>query len=162
MGVVYNPITKELFSASRDGGAYLNDLPLRIDPSTVRGLGECLLLSEHTVPAKAPHVFATIARMLPHIRGVRMLGSAALDLCLVACGRADGYFQKDIKCWDICAGIVILREAGGCVMDYSGSATLDICKGEIVAGRSQQSVQKIVRAIADATTSLLTNDRLLD
>ena len=60
------------------------------------------------------------AAFLPHIRGERRLGSAALDLCYVAAGRLDGYWEKDLKPWDVMAGMLIAREAGGTVTDYAG------------------------------------------
>lgn len=77
-----------------------------------------------------------------------MFGTAALDLCFTACGRVDGFVEKGIKCWDICAGTVVLREAGGYATDFSGAQPFDLYKGECVAAASQAVAEQIVALLA--------------
>ena len=129
LGVVYNPMTDELFSAIRGRGATLNDRPIK--PSQTQTLQRSLLITgfpydRHTSPENNFDTFLTLKR---RAQGIRRLGSAALDLCFVACGRADGYWEIKLGSHDMAAGIVILREAGGRVSDHLG--------GEDMLGRRE-------------------------
>lgn len=119
-GVVYNPMTDELFAAARGHGATLNGRPIR--PSRTATLQRALLITgfpydRHTSPVNNFDNFLALKR---RAQGIRRLGSAALDLCNVACGRADGYWELKLGAHDMAAGIVILREAGGVVTDFIG------------------------------------------
>lgn len=76
-----------------------------------------------------------------------MMGSAAMNLSYASCGRVDGYFQKGIKCWDICAGVIIYREAGGYVTDYEGNESFDLYKGEIIAVPSKEFAKEVINTI---------------
>jgi myo-inositol-1(or 4)-monophosphatase len=76
-----------------------------------------------------------------------MMGSAALGMCYTACGRVDGFLEKGIKCWDICAATVIVREAGGYVTGYEGSDPLNIYKGEVISVPSKSVASEIVNLL---------------
>lgn len=78
-----------------------------------------------------------------------MLGAAAIDMCFFAAGRCDGFLEKGIKCWDIAAGTVIVREAGGYVTDYEGNQPFDLYKGEVVAVTCSEVAQSIVKLLRD-------------
>jgi len=120
LGVVFDPTRQELFTATRGGGALLNGQPIQV--SATAELIDAVVTTgfpydKHTNPDNNLRQFAAFLR---RIRGERRLGSAALDLCYVASGRMDGYWEQDLKPWDVMAGMLIAREAGGCVTDYQG------------------------------------------
>lgn len=118
-GVVYQPITKELFTASRGEGAYLNEKPIRV--SRVDHLSTSLLATgfPSTKRARNPNIhFYWNFTLRSH--GVRRDGSAALDLACVACGRFDGFWEFGLHPWDTAAGALLVREAGGVVTTFSG------------------------------------------
>lgn len=122
VGVVYNPILDELYQATRGGGAYLNGKSIHV--STTTHLNKALLATEigtsrdeETVRA----MFARIQTLTSQMRSVRCCGSCALNLCGVALGRLDAFFEIGFGgCWDVAAGSLILQEAGGKVLDPSG------------------------------------------
>ena len=120
LGVVYDPTRRELFTAVAGQGAHLEGQRLRVTQTA--GLNDAVLSTgfpydKHTNPDNNLREWAAF---LKHIRGERRLGSAALDLCYVGAGRLDGYWEKDLKPWDVMAGMLIAREAGGRVTDYAG------------------------------------------
>lgn len=112
-GVVYAPLTDEMFAACKDGGAYLNGK--RISVSGISDPSECLLGMSfaHRNPACSKRMFELIPRLLPEINDMRRLGSAAYDICCVACGRYDAFIELDLNLYDIAAAVLIVREAGG-------------------------------------------------
>ena len=119
-GLVYNPFTDELFSAMRGEGASLNGRPIHVSGAP---LSESLVMF-----GTAPYyegcsalAFDRAAKLLPQCVDVRRLGSAELDLCYVACGRAGMYFEPLIQPWDLAAGSIIVEEAGGYVTRWDGS-----------------------------------------
>jgi myo-inositol-1(or 4)-monophosphatase len=121
LGVIFDPSRRELFTAIRGAGAFLNGQPICVT-QTVE-LIDAVVTSgfpydKHTNPDNNLKEWAAFLKL---IRGERRLGSAALDLCYVAAGRLDGYWEKDLKPWDAMAGMLIAREAGGRVTDYQGS-----------------------------------------
>jgi myo-inositol-1(or 4)-monophosphatase len=122
MGVVYNPILNELFWAVRGEGAYLNGT--RLSVSTQNNLQQSLIATGFPY-AKVERgmeyrwVMDTMANLLPHIRDIRRLGAAALDLCYVAQGKFDGYYEMDLKPWDVGAGILIVLEAKGEILSIN-------------------------------------------
>lgn len=121
LAVVYDPMRDELFSAERGKGAWLNGNPIHVSHTTE--LIRSLLVTGfpydiRTNPVNNLDHFSWFAQ---RTRGVRRLGSAALDLAYVAAGRLDGYWELGIKPWDIAAGILLIREAGGVVTDMEGS-----------------------------------------
>jgi len=118
-GVVYQPITKELFTASRGEGAYLNERRIRV--SQIDHLSTSLLATgfPSTKRARNPNIHYYWNFTL-RSHGVRRDGSAALDLAAVACGRFDGFWEFGLHPWDTAAGVLLVREAGGAVTNFSG------------------------------------------
>ena len=123
VGVVLDPIHGELFAASAGGGATRNGTAMSV--SATADLATALLVTgfpyDHHEHADA--YLATLAAMLRRVNGIRRLGSAALDLCYVAAGRLDAYWEFELKPWDIAAGMLIVEEAGGTVTDPFGVPT---------------------------------------
>jgi len=120
LGVVYNPFMDEYFEAARGTGAYLNKKPIKV--SEVNTLGESLLGTgfPYYVHEGPQRVVDHFRRMLVAAQGLRRPGSAAIDLCYVAAGRLDGFWEEGLKPWDTAAGMVIAEEAGGKVSTYDG------------------------------------------
>ncbi len=118
-GVVYDPTRDELFSAERGSGAYLNQN--RIHVSKIANSAECLVATGFPSHKrhKNPNIFF-YHQITLHTHGVRRAGSAALDLCCVASGRFDGFWEFNLNPWDTAAGVLIIQEAGGKVTDFSG------------------------------------------
>jgi len=118
-GVVLNPVSGELFSAQAGRGAFLNGEPIGVNPET--RIADSLLATGF--PYERSHGFHAMAdrllRCLKASRGIRRFGSAALDLCFVACGRFAGYWEDRLQPWDTAAGALIVREAGGRTTDFS-------------------------------------------
>jgi myo-inositol-1(or 4)-monophosphatase len=120
MGVVYNPCMDEFFGAAKGKGAFLNGEALQV--SETGRIGESLLATgfPYDVHERPERVMAMLERMLVRAQGIRRLGSASLDLCYVAAGRMDGFWEEDLKPWDTAAGEIIVREAGGKVTTFAG------------------------------------------
>lgn len=121
LGVVYNPILDEMFSAQRGQGAALNGSPIHVSDTAT--LGQALLASgfPYEVWNTEKDNMAEFMKMVKRTMSVRNDGSAALDICYTACGRLDGYWEQHVQPWDIAAGVVILTEAGGQASLYDGS-----------------------------------------
>ena len=131
--VTYNPIAEEMFWAERGRGAFLNDRRLRV--SGRREMVQALFATGipfAKIQRKA-EFSATLARLMPQVAGVRRFGSAALDLAWVAAGRYDGYWELGVQRWDIAAGLVMVREAGGIITDPQGGDTF-YDTGHVVCG----------------------------
>lgn len=112
---VFNPFTNELFTAFAGGGSELNGTPIRIDTSAK--LSTALVATGFGYSAeRRREQAAALSRLLPHIRDIRRLGSAAYDLCLLAAGRVDAYYERGIQEWDVAAGILIASEAGAVII----------------------------------------------
>ncbi|MCD7956440.1 MAG: inositol monophosphatase [Lachnospiraceae bacterium] len=119
-GMIYNPWMEELFLAVKGQGATMNGKPIHVSDSAV--LSDSLV-SVGTTPYSheyADRVFSQIKNVFLRSQDIRRLGSAAMDLAYVACGRVDAYFEQFLKPWDFAAGMLIVREAGGEVTDYQG------------------------------------------
>jgi myo-inositol-1(or 4)-monophosphatase len=119
-GVIYNPASDELFWAEKGNGAYLNDRRIRV--SARRSMLEALFATGipfAKVQRKA-EFSATLSALMPQVAGIRRFGSAALDLAWVAAGRYDGFWELGLNRWDIAAGLVLVKEAGGFVSDPDG------------------------------------------
>jgi myo-inositol-1(or 4)-monophosphatase len=132
-GVIYDPVKQELFTASRGKGAQLNERKIRV--SQRKHLKECLLgtgfayrhhTNDHTIPI---HILQSL---IPNCGDMRRTGAATLDLAYVACGRLDGFWEFGLHLWDIAAGILLVKEAGGLVCDPSGSENY-LKSGNVVA-----------------------------
>jgi len=115
LGVVYAPCTREMFSAVKGAGAFLNGVPIRA--SNQERLEDALLATGFPYYRfdRMEEYMASLGQLMRQCRGLRRLGSAALDLAYVACGRFDAYFEHNLQPWDVAAGILLVREAGGVV-----------------------------------------------
>jgi myo-inositol-1(or 4)-monophosphatase len=148
-GVVYNPAMDELYTAERGGGAFLNDRRLRVAARTK--------LSDAVIGCGVPHLgrgrhgnfLIELRNVMAEVSGIRRLGSAALDLAYVAAGRMDGFWEDGLSAWDIAAGMLLIREAGGFVSDLNGGQTM-LEKGALVAGN-----EAIHRALLKTVTKPL-------
>jgi myo-inositol-1(or 4)-monophosphatase len=131
LGVVHDPMSNETYTAERGSGATLNGEPIGVSDTDepIRALLATGFPYDRNEVPVALEIFGQFAL---RTQSMRRLGSAALDLCYVAVGRLDGYYERGVKAWDIAAGVLILREAGGKVTDYSGHE-LDLERGEVVA-----------------------------
>jgi myo-inositol-1(or 4)-monophosphatase len=120
LAVVYNPQMGESYTAGRGQGAWLNGAPLRV--SAAAGLDQALLLTgfPYDVRTNPANNLDHFGKFMLLSQGVRRLGSAALDLCFVAAGRFDGYWEIRLKPWDIAAGGLVVEEAGGVVTNLAG------------------------------------------
>lgn len=121
-GAVYNPFTEELFTAEQGKGAFLNERAIRC---TETGYIEGCLAAIGTAPyykEEAAQNFERFQKVFLNCQDIRRSGSAALDLCYVACGRIDAYFERHLKPWDYAAGLLLVREAGGRVTGWRGEA----------------------------------------
>jgi len=121
VAAVYDPNRRELFTAERGGGAFLNGKPLRV--SAADRLVDSMLVTgfPYDVHARVGEIVGLFAAFVGQARAVRRLGSAAIDLCWVAAGRMDGFWESDLKAWDIAGGALIVAEAGGRVTSLDGS-----------------------------------------
>ena len=132
-GVIYNPAMDELYTAERGGGAFVNDRRLRVAgrsklADTVIGTG-----IPHLGRGHHGNYLIELRNVMAETAGIRRIGSAALDLAYVAAGRLDGFWEESLSPWDIAAGILMIREAGGFVSDKSGGQDM-LDSGTIVAG----------------------------
>ena len=118
-GVVYAPALDELFTATRGGGAYLGHKRL-IHPSATADLAHAVIATgfPYDKDVNPDNNMAELSRVLPRVRGIRRLGSAALDICYVAAGYLDGYWEMNLHEWDVCAATLIATEAGAVVSRY--------------------------------------------
>ena len=135
-GVVYEPISDSMFHAEKGAGAFLNEWRLRV--SARRDLGEAVLatgIPHRGRPGQASFIKELTAAM-EQTAGIRRFGSAALDMAYVAAGRCEGFWESGLKPWDIAAGIVLVKEAGGYVSDFSGRATM-LDSGDVVAANDK-------------------------
>ena len=134
-GVIFNPVTRELFYGEKGHGAFLNGKKIRVSRTSLLKdslLGTGFYYSKGRTLEDEMGIFT---RMNQVALGVRRPGSAALDLAYVACGRYDGFWERRLSPWDVAAGFVIVTEAGGTVSDYKGKET-DIYGKEVVASNS--------------------------
>lgn len=135
LGVVYEVTRKECFHAIENGPAYCNDKVIRV--SSVKNLNESLLATgfPYYKFEKMDAYLNIIKTYLDNTHGIRRLGSAAIDLAYVACGRLDGFFEYNLNAWDVAAGAFIIQQAGGTVTDFSGGNNY-IFGGEICCSTS--------------------------
>jgi myo-inositol-1(or 4)-monophosphatase len=135
VGVVHDPMSEETYTAERGGGATLNGETIRVS-DTDEPIRALIATGFPYDRAQMPKALELFGRFEALTRGMRRLGSTALDLCYVASGRLDGYFERGIWAWDIAAGSLILEEAGGKVTNYRGGK-LDLEGREIVASNGE-------------------------
>jgi myo-inositol-1(or 4)-monophosphatase len=118
VGIVFNPVSAELFTATKNKGAQLNNQPIHVSNKKV--LKESLLVTgfPYNLNTILTPLITRFQNCLSASQGVRRLGSAALDLCYVACGRFDGYWEENLNPWDTAAGVLIAQEAGAIATDF--------------------------------------------
>jgi len=146
-GVIFDPLRNDLFTASRGSGATLNDKKIRV--SERKDLNGSMLLTGFP-PRERKNASAQlkcIDALLLEAEDIRRTGSAALDLAYVASGRADAYFESGVKPWDIAAGMLMVREAGGKVVDYRGRSTPPVDTRGLMARPLVAGNLKIVDAL---------------
>ena len=153
VGAVYNPFSDELFRAATGLGATCNRVPIQV--SQTEELSKSLLITGFAYDRRetTDNNYAEFCHLTHLTQGVRRLGCASMDLAGVACGRLDGYWERGIQPWDMAAGIVILKEAGGKITAYDGSP-LDIASGRILATNSliHDSLSEALLATPDLTS----------
>ncbi len=152
VGVVYDPVRKEMFSAVKGGGAFLGDRPVHVTETS--DLKQALLYTGfyYDRGMEMKNTLRQIERFfLKGILGFRRTGTAALDLCYVACGRGEGVWEHKLSAWDTAASIVILREAGGRITDLTGT-DLGVEDSPIVAsnGHLHQTMIDVITRIIDS------------
>lgn len=147
IGVVYDPMAEELFVAERGAGARLNGTPLQV--STTASLGDALLCTgfPYGIREDRGRQVEVFAGFLQQAQAVRRLGSAALDLCYVAAGRFDGFWEEHLHAWDMAAGCLIVEEAGGRASRYDGEP-VDLFGGQLVTSNGRLHDQ--MRTVIDA------------
>jgi myo-inositol-1(or 4)-monophosphatase len=119
VGVVFDPAKDELYQAIAGGGATCNGIPLHCSDETV--LGQSMVNTGFGyAPERRTRQAEILLQVIPRVRDIRRMGAASLDLCAVACGRADAYYERGLKPWDVAAGVLIAQEAGAVVTDLNG------------------------------------------
>jgi myo-inositol-1(or 4)-monophosphatase len=149
-GLVYNPANDEMFIAEKGKGAFLNEQRIRVAGRK--------RLADAVIACGLPHIgrgdIALAQRetgaMQPQVAGLRRFGAAALDLAWVAAGRLDGYWERDLKPWDMAAGMILVREAGGFVSDCDGGA--DIFASASIAAGNETMQKALVRVLKQAAS----------
>lgn len=147
-GVIYNPANDELYIAERGKGAFLNDQRLRV--AGRKQLNECVVACGLPHIGRGDHELSRreMAEMQNRVAGLRRFGAASLDLAFVAAGRLDGYWERNLQPWDIAAGLIMVREAGGVVSGIEGGDTA-MATGHVVCGNEtiQRELVKILKPL---------------
>ena len=150
-GLVHDPIQDHMYWAEKGRGAYLNDRRLRV--SSRRDMGSAVIATG--IPFKGrgdhPRYLRTLAAVMAEVAGIRRFGTASLDLAFVAAGRFDGFWEFGLKPWDIAAGLLLVREAGGRVGEIGGGAA-PLESGDVLAGNEDifERLGGLVRGALDA------------
>lgn len=145
IGIVYNPMLEQLFTARKGKGAYLNGEKITV--SGITKLEDALILTEFGTsrdPEKRKAIFETQQKLLPQVHGFRALGSAALNMSMVACGAAESYCEFGIHIWDIAAGELLVTEAGGVVIDPAGGE-IDRLSRRMLCASTRELAETIVK-----------------
>lgn len=135
VGIVLSPVTGELFSSIKGQGAFLNSRPIKV--SNAKKVSESLLVTGFPYDRKKilGPIVTRFYNCLKASQGVRRLGSAALDLCFLSCGRFDGYWEQHLRPWDTAAGVLIAQEAGAMITDFA-NRPFTLNKKELLATNS--------------------------
>ncbi|XP_011630541.2 inositol monophosphatase 2-like [Pogonomyrmex barbatus] len=150
IGIIYNPLMRQFFSARRHCGAFLNGKPIKT--SGVKDMSQSLVAIEPWL-ARDPqylNVYSRMHALIQKTHGIRTLGTAALTLCYVAMGAVEAYHIEGIEAWDVAAGKLIIEEAGGIVIDTAGGE-LDIMTPRVIAACNEQIAQQLVNLIKKPT-----------
>jgi len=147
-GLIYNPANDDMFLAERGKGAFMNDQRIRV--AARRRLAETVAACglPHLGHGDVVQNRKELAVLQEHVAGVRRFGAAALDLAWIAAGRFDVYWERDLKPWDMGAGIILVREAGGYVTDLDGGDAM-FDKGHVIAGNEtlHREVLRVLKAV---------------
>jgi myo-inositol-1(or 4)-monophosphatase len=146
-GIVYNPHTGEKYYAGKGKGAFRNGK--RVSVSKINGLEKSLLVTgfPYYTYKNPKHIFDLFQRLSVKAQGMRRIGSAALDLCLVASGAFEGFWEENLGPWDVAAGSLIVKEAGGRVTDYSGGNDYIFGRKIVAANPAiHPKILKVIRA----------------
>jgi myo-inositol-1(or 4)-monophosphatase len=158
VAAVFDPNRRELFTAERGGGAFLNGRPLRV--SSAARLVDAMLVTgfPYDVHTRVEEIVGLFAAFIGQARAVRRLGSAAIDLCYVAAGRLDGFWETDLKPWDIAGGALIVAEAGGRVTDTEGGPFTSR-GGHVLAtnGHLHDAMLSVIRTFRSGRAPKVTN-----
>ncbi|WP_206170637.1 inositol monophosphatase family protein [Spirosoma pollinicola] len=144
-GVIYDPNRNECFSAWQGGGAYCNGKSISVSPATQ--LGESLIATGFPYYSfdKMQSYLHILESLMQQTHGLRRMGSAAIDLAYVACGRFDAFYEYNLNSWDMAAGVLLVREAGGTVTDFDGGDAF-LFRGDVVAGSGvHPELMKVVK-----------------
>ena len=155
-GVIYNPVNDEMFWAERGVGAFLNERRLRV--AARREIKDALFATGipfAAVTAQRRLAFArTLGTLMPQVAGIRRFGAAALDLAWVAAGRYDGYWELGLKPWDMAAGMLIVREAGGFVTDAAGAeAVMHESGGNDIVAANPHLHPRLLQVVSDGVSA---------
>jgi myo-inositol-1(or 4)-monophosphatase len=147
-GVVYSPIINEVFIAEKGRGAWLNGKKIKVSSikDNIRALG--VTGFPYSIKENSNKILKNFENVIVKVQGVRRLGSAALDLAYVACGRFEFFWEQNLKAWDIAAGILLVKEAGGIVSDYSGDRDC-LFKNTMLASNSLKIHKEIFKIVND-------------
>lgn len=148
LGVVYDVMQDWCFSATRDGGTTLNRQPVRI--SKEERFEKAVIATGfpyHRLTSESPTI-QLLDVVIERSSGIRRLGSAAIDLAYVSCGKVEGYYEADLNPWDLAAGILLVKEAGGIATDFDGGSAI-LTKGSVIAGNAiiQEELQQVIRQV---------------
>ena len=158
-GLIYNPASNEMFTAERGKGAFLNDRRIRVAARTE--LADCVIVTgiPHRGKSGQELFLKEMQVVMASSAGIRRTGAAALDLAWVAAGRFDGFWERNLRPWDLAAGIVILREAGGFVSDADGKDKM-LATGSVVAGNEtiQRTLLKLLKTASTARETVTAAD----
>lgn len=145
-GVIYAPVMKEIFVAEKNKGAWLNGKKIEVSKikDTIRSLA--VTGFPYSIGKRNTRVMKNFKNIVLEAQGIRRLGSAALDMSYVACGRFEFFWEEGLKPWDIAAGIIIVKEAGGEVSDYKGSKD-SVFKDTMLASNGVAMHKKILEII---------------
>lgn len=151
LGVIYNPSNAELFSAAKGQGAFMNHQPISVS-NTVE-LNESLIATGFPYDDfnREENYFDVLKLFTHKTRGIRRLGSAALDLAYVACGRFESFYEYGLNPWDVAAGVVLVKEAGGICTDFSNGE--DVVFTEEIVASNPKVHSRMVETIAKAFTA---------
>lgn len=144
--VIHHPVMDETFTAERGAGAWLNDRH-RLRVANRRNLSECVVAAGIKLTGTPDDVrtYKQLGAIIPAVSGIRRTGAASTDLAWVAAGRFDAYWEAKLSPWDVAPGMLMIKEAGGFVSDYSGG-TNSIWNGEVVAG-NEKIQGKLLKAL---------------
>uniref|UniRef100_A0A3P8WUY0 Inositol-1-monophosphatase n=1 Tax=Cynoglossus semilaevis TaxID=244447 RepID=A0A3P8WUY0_CYNSE len=149
-GIVYSCIEDKMYTARKGKGAFCNGVPIKV--SGQEDITKSLVLTETGFKSNPEHfktMTANITAILSiPVHGIRSPGSAAVNMCLVACGSADAYYHMGIHCWDMAGGAAIVTEAGGVIMDISGGP-FDLMSRRLIVASSRAVAERLVREIIE-------------